>query len=127
MTVMAKNLDRPDESLTMPNDSGTGSLVDVAGMTVVRGELKPGWRWSNDLRPVAGTASCEVRHTGLILDGCLHVEMDDGTSLDLVKGDVYVITPGHDAWVVGDTPVRSVDWSSTNVELVDIVRHGGEH
>ncbi len=122
MTLVAKNFDRPDETLKMPSGNGEGALLDVGGMTVVRGELQPGWRWSNDLRELAGTASCAVKHTGLMLDGCLHVEMDDGTALDLVAGDVYVIPPGHDAWVVGDAPVRSVDWSTTNVEFSDIVR-----
>ena len=31
-------------------------------------------------------------------------------------GDVYVIPPGHDAWVVGDEPVVSVDVSRVTAE-----------
>jgi hypothetical protein len=122
MSVLAKNLDRPDEHLRMPNGNGEGSIVNVGGMTVVRGELQPGWRWSNDLRPVAGTTSCEVPHTGLMLEGTFHIEMDDGTSIDLAPGDVYVIPAGHDAWVVGDEAVRTLDWSSANVDFNEIVR-----
>jgi hypothetical protein len=126
MTLMAKSLDAPDESLKMPSGNGSGAIVNVGGMTVLRGELQPGWRWSNDLRPIAGTTSCEVPHSGLILAGTLHFEMDDGTSRDLAPGDVYVVPAGHDAWVVGDEPVVSVDWSSTNVDLANIVRGAQE-
>jgi uncharacterized cupin superfamily protein len=89
----------------------------VHGMTVLRAEMNPGWRWSNDVRPVAGTASCEFEHHGSILGGTLHVEMDDGSSVDLTAGDVYIIPPGHDAWVVGDEPVRLLDWTRGNVEF----------
>ena len=117
MTVMAKNIEHPDELRKLPNDSGEGSVVNVGAMTVIRGELRPGWRWSNDVRPTAGTASCEFEHTGIVLDGRLHVEMDDGTSRDLGPGDVYIIPPGHDAWVVGDEPYHSIDWASGNKEF----------
>ncbi len=30
--------------------------------------------------------------------------MDDGTEMELIPGDVSVIQPGHNAWVVGDEP-----------------------
>jgi hypothetical protein len=107
----------------MPGGNGSGAVVAVGDVTVVRGELQPGWRWANDLRAFAGTTSCQVPHTGLILDGTLHFEMDDGTARDVVAGDVYVVPAGHDAWVVGDVPVRSIDWSSTNVDLTKVIRN----
>jgi hypothetical protein len=122
MTVIAKNLNNPDETLTMPGGNGVGQVVNVGGMNVVRGTLQPGWRWSNDLRELFGTTSCQVPHAGLVLAGTFHIEMDDGTAVDLVAGDVYVIPPGHDAWVVGDEPVQTVDWSTTNVDLAKVVR-----
>jgi hypothetical protein len=117
MTVVVKNIEHPDELRKMPNGNGQGSIVDVDGMSVVRGELQPGWRWSNDLQPIVGTTSCEFAHTGIMLEGCLHIEMNDGTSVDLAAGDVYSVPPGHDAWVVGDTTVRSIDWSPANAEF----------
>ena len=116
MTLLVKNIEQPDEFRTMPNGNGRGAVVNVGDMVVVRGELQPGWRWSNDLRPIVGTASCEFQHTGIMLAGCLHIEMVDGTAVDLKPGDVYIIPPGHDAWVVGDEPVRNIDWSAANVE-----------
>jgi mannose-6-phosphate isomerase-like protein (cupin superfamily) len=48
-------------------------------------------------------------HLGVVLSGRMHFEMDDGTGCDIGPGDVYSIPPGHDAWVVGDEPVRSLD------------------
>ena len=115
MPVTAKSLDRPDDTRNFPN--GKGTIVKVDSLEVGRGVLEPGWRWSNDSKPMAGTASCEVPHTRLVLAGQLHVEMNDGSAADLVEGDVYVIPPGHDAWVVGESQLVSVDWSRHISEL----------
>ena len=30
--------------------------------------------------------------------------MEDGTAMEQVPGDVSVIQPGHNAWVIGDEP-----------------------
>jgi hypothetical protein len=119
---LAKNLNTPDETLQMPGGLGVGAVVAVGGMTVTRAVAEPGWRWSEVLKPVAGTVSCQVPHTGVLLAGHLHVEMDDGTTADLTEGDVYVIPPGHDAWVVGDEQVRMLDWSAANPQFNAIVR-----
>jgi hypothetical protein len=79
--------------------------------------LKPGWRWSESVKPIVGTDSCQVLHTGYNVSGRLHVRMEDGTEEEgFGPGDAYVIPPGHDAWVVGDEPVVSVDMSSVTVE-----------
>jgi len=84
---------------------------------VGRGRVQPGWRWSNDLRPITGTASCEFEHTGFVISGVLHVEMSDGTELDLKPGDVYMIRRRHDAWVVGDQVYEAVDWGPPSQEF----------
>jgi hypothetical protein len=80
---------------------------------VVFGEyrLQPGWRWSNDVRPIVGTVQCEHRHLGMVISGQLHVVMSDGATMDFVAGDIYEIPPGHDAWVVGDVPYHAVEFS----------------
>jgi hypothetical protein len=111
MTLVAKNLDVPDEKLEFPN--GQGNVVKVDEVTVGRGRLAPGWRWSNDVAPLVGAPSCQLPHVGTMLAGTLHVEMDDGSELELHEGDVYVISPGHDAWVVGDVTVQTLEWSGT--------------
>ena len=111
MTLVAKDFETPDEKLEFPN--GNADVIKVDGLTVGRGRLTPGWRWSNDIAPLTGSPSCQLPHTGTMLSGTLHVEMDDGTELDLHEGDVFVISPGHDAWVVGDVDVRTIEWSGT--------------
>ena len=109
MDFEGKNLEKPDELREFPK--GRANLVHVGGHTVGRGTIDPGWRWSTDIKPIAKTDSCQFLHTGVVLGGTLHVELNDGTSIDFNKDDVYVIPPGHDAWVVGDKPVQTLDWS----------------
>jgi hypothetical protein len=109
-SLETKSFDRPDETRPMA-DHGRLDVVRLSGITLSRGTLEPGWRWSEHVRPVAGTASCRTLHQGVIVSGRLHVVMDDGASGEAGPGDAYVIQPGHDAWVVGDEPVVFVDMS----------------
>jgi uncharacterized cupin superfamily protein len=62
------------------------------------------------VKPIAKTDSCEAAHFQYFLSGVLRVRMDDGTELECRAGDVCLIPPGHDAWVVGDEPVDLVDF-----------------
>ena len=66
--------------------------------------MQPGWRWSECIKPIAGTESCQSHHVGTVAAGQLHVRHEDGTEADIGPGDAYVIEPGHDAWVVGSEP-----------------------
>lgn len=63
-----------------------------------------GARWSDDLRPFAGTESCLLPHVGVVVSGTLHVVMDDGREEDFGPRDVMMLPPGHDAWNAGSTP-----------------------
>lgn len=102
-----KNLSRPDE--VRPVGRGHLEFVEVGDSAVGRITYQPGWRWSEDLQPLVGTDRCEIRHVGVVLSGHLHVEMADGSSLELLPNDVYDVPMGHDAWVVGDEPYVSID------------------
>ena len=117
MGPVVKNLDRPDQRPELPK--GKAVLVQVGDHVVVRGQLEPGWRWSNDWRPIMGTTSCQIPHTGLVLSGRMRFEMDDGSAVDLGPDDVYSIPPGHDAWVVGNEPVRTLDWAPATAPETD--------
>lgn len=110
VTLEARSLDKPEETRMFGH--GSLSVVNLPGATVGRAEFEPGWRWSNDVKPIAGTGSCQQAHTGFVLSGSLHVVMDDGAERDLVAGDAYVISPGHDAWVVGSQRFVTLDWSA---------------
>jgi len=94
-----------------------GRIENVSLDETVIGKLtlEPGWRWSEDVKPIVSTESCHNRHLGLMLQGTLRVHMDDGGELDLVANDAYEIPPGHDAWVVGETPVIAYELSSSAV------------
>lgn len=96
----AKSLDSPDETRSFEN--GKVDVVQMGETTVGRSNFKPGWRWSNDVKPIAGTDSCQAHHVGYVLAGRLKVVHDDGTETELTAGSAYEIAPGHDAWVVGD-------------------------
>lgn len=119
MTLVAKNVSNPDQTMTFTN--GGGVVVELEALSVGRSQLEPGWRWSNDIAPLVGASSCQHPHTGVVLSGRLHVEMDDGQTLDLQAGDVYVMSAGHDAWVVGDEPVQMIEWSGTASHYLDRV------
>ena len=82
----------------------------VGGGEVGRLVFEPGWRWSNDVKPIAGTDSCEAPHFQYHVSGRLAIRMDDGTEFVAGPGDVTSLPSGHDAWVVGDEPVVVVDW-----------------
>jgi hypothetical protein len=102
-----KSNDRPDESRTPPKTRL--DVVHVGGYTIGRMTLSPGWRWSECLKPVAGTDSCQLSHVGYAISGRLTVRVSDGTERTITAGDSYTIPPGHDAWVVGDEPFVALE------------------
>jgi hypothetical protein len=78
--------------------------------------LQPGWRWSECIKPIVGTDSCQVRHVGLAESGSLRISHGDGTEADIRAGQSYVIEPGHDAWVVGDEPFVAYEFETAAAE-----------
>src|SRR5512140_2301022 len=96
----SKNFATPDEVRTFPH--GRVELVKIGGGTVGRLILEPGWRWSTDVKPIAGSTWCEAPHFQYVVSGCLHILMADGDEFDLKTGYVNTLPSGHDAWVVGD-------------------------
>ncbi|GAA2733585.1 hypothetical protein GCM10009867_11840 [Pedococcus aerophilus] len=84
-------------------------MVTLGGFTLGRGVFELGWRWSDDVKPIAGTESCPVHHTGKCRSGQMTVRFTDGTELEVGPGDVLDIYPGHDAWTVGEEPYVLVD------------------
>ena len=109
MTLVARSLDTPDEERSF--EHGGINLVTIEGATIGRAVFRPGWKWSNDVKPIAGTESCQAPHTGYVIAGRMHVVLDDGTEGEAGPGDAVVISPGHDAWVVGDEDCVMLDWS----------------
>jgi class 3 adenylate cyclase len=100
----------PDDVRTIPH--GRIDVVELDDRVVGRMTYEPGWRWSVDVKPLAGTDTCQFHHFGVSSNGVLRVQMRDGTELEIAPGDVFEIPPGHDAWVVGDEPWVSVDFEA---------------
>lgn len=107
--IEAKNIATPDEKVG--SEHGEINLVTLGGITFAQAVLRPGWRWSEDVKPAAGTDSCLVQHQGLVMSGRLFVRTDHGDERELGPGDAHVVGPGHDAWVVGDEPCVVVDFA----------------
>jgi hypothetical protein len=103
-----KSLETPDERREFPN--GHADIIAIGDGEVGRLVFEPGWRWSNDVKPIAGTESCEAPHFQYHLAGRLAIRMDDGTEFVAGPGDVTSLPSGHDAWVVGEEPVVVIDW-----------------
>lgn len=110
-----KNLyESPDE--TRAFDHGEVQVVGVGDFMISRGVMQPGWKWSEHIKPIAGTESCQVEHNGLLLSGRVKIVADDGSEMEIGAGDAYVIPPGHDAWVVSDEPATGIEFSREAIE-----------
>lgn len=103
-----KGFGEPDEVREFPK--GRLELIRVGAATVGRSTFEPGWRWSTSVKPIAKTESCQATHYGYLASGVLHTRMDDGTEFEARAGEVALIPPGHDGWVVGNEPVVFIDF-----------------
>jgi hypothetical protein len=108
-TIMTKSLDTPDKSVEFPN--GSVATASVGSIAIARMRFEPGWRWSNDVKPMFDTDLCPLLHRGYCLSGTLHVRAEDGTEMQIGAGEAYVIAPSHDAWVIGDEAWTAVDFT----------------
>ena len=111
-----KSFGKPEEVRTFPK--GKVELVRIGGALVGRGTFEPGWKWSESVKPLAKTKSCEAPHFQYQLSGTMHIVMDDGMEFDSRAGDVTLLPVGHDAWVVGTEPVVVVDFQG----MIDYAR-----
>ena len=112
--VRELDFDSPDETRT-PEKTRV-DVVRIGETTAARYTFEPGWKWSECIKPVAGTETCGLRHVGVVSSGRLAVSHDDGTELELSAGHAYVIEPGHDARVVGDEPFVTYEFESQAAE-----------
>ena len=63
MAAEVKNFDSPDEIRPFEGN-GQAKVVQLAGHAVAEGTFEPGWKWSKNVKPIAGTDSCQVAHFG---------------------------------------------------------------
>ena len=118
-TIEVKSFESPDETRPFQG-KGKADVVQLGGRTIGRGRFEPGWRWSENVKPIAQTDSCEVSHLGYCVSGRMKVYMDDGTEKEVGPGDVVAIPPGHDAEIVGEEECVFVDFG----EFGDYAKRG---
>ena len=106
-TFVNKSHASPDELRTP--DKTRVEVVRLDGFTLGRIVLEPGWRWSQCIKPVVKTDSCQVSHVGYLVSGKITVQMQDGAKKTISAGESYTIPPGHDAWVEGKEPAVGIE------------------
>lgn len=108
--LTAKSLNDPDERRRP--DKTVIDVVNLGEHTVGRFTFDPGWRWSECIKPVVNTESCQNNHIGYCVSGSLEIHLDTGESVTIKAGDSFTIPPGHDAWVVGDETFVGIEFLS---------------
>ena len=112
--ITTKSFSSPDE--TRSPDKTKSEIVNLGTVNAARMTLQPGWRWSECIKPAAGTESCEIHHVGTVASGQLRIRHNDGAEVEVGPGDAYVIEPGHDAWVIGSEPFVAYEFDSQAAE-----------
>ena len=111
--LVKKSFEVPDE--LRPITKGKVQVVNLDDKQVMRTTFEPGWRWSESVKPIAKTDSCQVNHMMYFISGKMTVRMDDGSTSDYGPGDVGVIPAGHDAWIIGSVPCVAIDFAGASV------------
>jgi Cupin domain len=106
-TAERKSLNQPEE--TRPFPKGRIEVVNIGGVTMGRATFEPSWKWSDCVKPIAKTDSCQASHLGYVISGEMKIVMDDGQELNFGPGDAMSVPPGHDAWIVGKEPCVVID------------------
>src|SRR4051812_6067930 len=110
--VVKKGFESADEVRTP--DKTRLEIVDLGGgIKAAKMTAEPGWRWSECIKPLVGTDSCQTHHVGTAISGSIHVAHEDGTEQEIGTGDAYVIEPGHDAWVTSSDPFVAFEFDSS--------------
>lgn len=108
-----KSHDKPDE--VRAPDKTRVEIVRLEGFTIGRFTLQPGWRWSECIKPVVKTDSCQVAHVGYAVSGRLTLKMNDGSQTTILPGMSYTIPAGHDAWIEGNEPFVAIEVMSAEI------------
>jgi hypothetical protein len=111
--LQTKSHDSPDE-VRAPAKTRL-EVCDLGSYTMGRMILQPGWRWSECVKPVVKTESCQVSHVGYAVSGKINIKMNDGSQKTISSGMSYTIPPGHDAWVEGSEPFVGIEVLSADI------------
>jgi len=108
--MISKQFTQPDERRPFKGHGHLDVLSFGEAKVIGHGVFEPGWKWSNDLKPIAGTDSCQSEHLGYCLAGEMVIRMNNGEEIRVKAGDAFHIEPGHDAWVIGNQSCEMLDF-----------------
>jgi class 3 adenylate cyclase len=108
-TLQSKRFDQPDDLVALPLLES--QIVVLGEVYIARSTHQPGWKWSEHVKPVVGTPSCLHHHKGVVVSGQMEVETDTGARRRIGAGEALEVPPGHDAWVVGDEPLVTIEFT----------------
>ena len=114
--IEVKNVNSPDEVRQFAGN-GHANVLQIGGHPVLYGTFEPGWRWSENLKPIAGTDSCQATHLIYCLSGRMKVVRDDGAEGEMLAPLSF--SDGYDRFalllnqpcpsVIGDETLKSVE------------------
>ena len=110
-TLEKKSWSSPDGTLTP--DKTHAANIKFGAVTLTKANMQPGWKWSESIKPMVGTDSCQKNHVGVCVKGRIMVTHEDSSSIEVGPGDAYTFAPGHDAWVVGDEEFVGYEFDSS--------------
>jgi class 3 adenylate cyclase len=110
--LQSKRFDEPDDLVALP--LVTEQVVLLGEVHIARIVHQPGWSWSEHVKPVAGTPSCQHHHRGVVLQGEEEVEDDAGARRTIRAGEAFEVPPGHNARVIGDEPFVTIEFGGVH-------------
>ena len=120
--MQRKLLNSPDE--VRPFTHGRAEIWELGDAVIGKQVFEPGWRWSNDLKPVALTDNCEYHHLGIVMSGRLRFSTPDGLEMEVGPGMIFEVQPGHDAVVLGDEACVVYDFAGMRTFARPLVGSG---
>ena len=113
--LYAKNFDNADEVKNPPK--AKAQIVKLGNVNASKIVLEPGWRWSECIKPTVGGDSCQAGHVGVVKSGRMKCIHDDGSELEVGRGDAFYFPPGHDGWIIGDEPCEVYEFVETGIDF----------
>jgi len=86
---IVRRFEDPDEVRVF--EKGRIEIVHIGGLTIGRASYEPGWKWSEHVAPIAGSALCGIEHVGLVVSGCAVAAFQDGSVVELTAGQLFRI------------------------------------
>src|SRR5262245_910476 len=119
--IKTGTLNEPDETREFPGE--LMQMSRVGSQTIGRAVLQPGWQWTKNVGPRAGTTWCRVHRFNFVISGRLGFLTDDGGTAEIGPGEVADVPPGHDAWVVGNEPCVVLDFFGNIFDIGQPMEH----